>query len=476
MNQTTLAILLRRLYATGPSGFEGLILGLIEDLTGYPLYLARSGDQSGRDMRSARNAGAVIAVECKRYGTDTELDKTELVGKLTEAVTTIPYLDSWVLVASRAVSDQLYTSIERAARELRIEFCIVSDDGTPSTLDVLCANGRSRILDFLRNIDDDERNAWRQSLDCIRELPEYARTLDRLRAELQRPAGYEWWRKESHRWLVERSRTVQSSHAAFGQILNVTGMEDAGRLIRRASAHDALDRWYDHWGQNREGLAITGEEGDGKTWAVASWLLDRCRRNSAFPPVMWLGAGNISDRTPVRGLAEILAARFGKDATYWSGYLARWLAREPTSSPTALLVLDGLNERHSQTFWREFLQSARASEWRAHIGVLTTTRTEHWRYYRGLASLGFEDWTLGPFNNEEFARALAASGLAPDDIPPEVRQLARKPRYFDLVAQHRGRLVEAGDVTVARLVYEDWRDRFERKILPLDDVGFRDLT
>jgi len=260
MNQTTLAILLRRLYATGPSGFEGLILGLIEDLTGYPLYLARSGDQSGRDMRSARNAGAVIAVECKRYGTDTELDKTELVGKLTEAVTTIPYLDSWVLVASRAVSDQLYTSIERAARELRIEFCIVSDDGTPSTLDVLCANGRSRILDFLRNIDDDERNAWRQSLDCIREFPEYARTLDRLRAELQRSAGYEWWRKESHRWLVERSRTVQSSHAAFGQILNVTGMEDVGRLIRRASAHDALDRWYDDWGHNREGLAITGEE------------------------------------------------------------------------------------------------------------------------------------------------------------------------------------------------------------------------
>lgn len=90
MNQTTLASLLRRLHATGPEGFEGLILGLIEDLTGYPMHLARSGDQNGRDM-------------------------------LTEAVTTVPHLDSWVLVASRTVSDQLYTSIERAARELRIE-------------------------------------------------------------------------------------------------------------------------------------------------------------------------------------------------------------------------------------------------------------------------------------------------------------------------------------------------------------------
>jgi hypothetical protein len=94
MNQTTLASLLRRLHATGPEGFEGLILGLIEDLTGCPMYLARSGDQCGRDMRSARDAGAVIAVECKRYGAATELDKTELVGKLTEAVTTVPHLDS----------------------------------------------------------------------------------------------------------------------------------------------------------------------------------------------------------------------------------------------------------------------------------------------------------------------------------------------------------------------------------------------
>ena len=155
--------------------------------------------------------------------------------------------------------------------------------------------------------------------------------------------------------------------------------------------------------------------------------------------------------------------------------LARRLACEPTSSPTAILVLDGLNERHSQVFWREFLQSARISEWRAHIAVVITTRTEHWRYYRGLASLGFKEWTLGPFDNEEFARALSASGLAAGDIPLEVRRLARKPRYFDLVAQHRRRLVEAGDVTVARLVYEDWKDRFERKILALDDVGFRDL-
>jgi hypothetical protein len=475
MNQTTLAGLLRRLHATGPAGFEGLILGLIEDLTGYPLYLARSGDQSGRDMRSARDAGAVIAVECKRYGSATELDKTELVGKLTEAVTTVPHLDSWVLVASRAVSDQLYTSIERAARELRIEFCILSADGTPSTLDILCANGRDRVLGSLGNLDDAERNACRQSIDRIRGLPGYIQGLERLRAELQRSAGYEWWRKESHRWLAERSRTAQSSHAAFGQLLNVTAMEQAGRLIRRASADDALDRWYDQWNQNREGLAITGEEGDGKTWAVASWLLDRCRRNSAFPPVMWLGAGNISDRIPGWGLTEILAARFGKDIAYWSGYLARWLAREPTSSPTALLVLDGLNERHSQVFWREFLQSARTSEWRAHIAVVITTRTEHWRYYRGLASLGFKEWTLGPFDNEEFARALSASGLAAGDIPVEVRRLARKPRYFDLVVQHRSRLVDVGDVTVARLVYEDWRDRFERKILALDDVGFRDL-
>lgn len=102
---------LRQLAATGTGGFEGLIQRLLTDLTGYQFYLAQSGTQLGRDMSSDRVNATVLAVECKRYGEDTELKKSELLGKVVEATAAIPRLDVWVLVASRDVPDQLYAAL-----------------------------------------------------------------------------------------------------------------------------------------------------------------------------------------------------------------------------------------------------------------------------------------------------------------------------------------------------------------------------
>ena len=43
---------LRKIAPAGKNGFEGLIAQLLENLTGKSFHLARSGSQSGRDMRS----------------------------------------------------------------------------------------------------------------------------------------------------------------------------------------------------------------------------------------------------------------------------------------------------------------------------------------------------------------------------------------------------------------------------------------
>lgn len=474
--QMALTDLLGKLAATGPGGFEGLIHRLIESLTGYSLHLARSGSQSGRDMRSARTAGAVIAVECKRYGAARELDQTELIGKLTEAKIGTPDLDSWILVASRAVSDQLYTTIERVASELHVEFCIVSTkDGTPSTLEVLCANSPEDVLGFAARLPHVDSEACAQDLSEVRQMEGFGATAARLKADLGRSATYEWWRREGHRWLVDRFGSVSSSRAAFGQVINVAGEAEAGRLVPRMEATVALDGWHDARAPKQRGLVLIGEEGDGKTWTVATWLLNRCRPIGAFPPVIWLGARDVTSREPGTLLSEVLALRFGKDSSYWSGRLAQWLKRATGSQPQCLIVLDGLNERHAHSYWRELLEKLGAKEWLDFAAVLATTRAGHWQYFRRLRDLQITDWTLGPFNAIEFKTALRGSGLVETDIPVGVRDLARKPRYFDLVVTHRKRLIEVGDVTVSRLIYEDWRDRFDRKILPLDDDGFREM-
>ena len=99
---------LQRLAATGIHGFEGLIQRLLERLTDYRFHLAQSGTQLGRDMSSDRQLRAtILAVECTRYADTTELDKTELLGKLAGAKETIPGLDVWVLAASRSVPEQV---------------------------------------------------------------------------------------------------------------------------------------------------------------------------------------------------------------------------------------------------------------------------------------------------------------------------------------------------------------------------------
>src|SRR4029453_12886754 len=108
MHMAILQSALLSLKPSGRHGFEGLIQQLLSALTGYQFYLAQSGTQAGRDLATPR-IGTVLAVECKRYGGDTELDGTELLGKLAHAEMTVSGLDAWVLVPTRDVPDQVYS-------------------------------------------------------------------------------------------------------------------------------------------------------------------------------------------------------------------------------------------------------------------------------------------------------------------------------------------------------------------------------
>src|SRR5215213_8205671 len=100
----SLTEILRNLPAAGPLGFEGLIADLLSHFTGRQFHLAQSGTQQGRDMSSRHPYANVTAVECKRYGSSTELNQRELLGEIVQATIAIPDLDLWVLVASRDAS------------------------------------------------------------------------------------------------------------------------------------------------------------------------------------------------------------------------------------------------------------------------------------------------------------------------------------------------------------------------------------
>jgi hypothetical protein len=160
---------LRRLAPTGPQGFEGLVARLLEHLTGRRFFLARSGPQGGRDISSDSQNFSVIAVECKRYGKTKELEEQNLIGGMARATQEISDLDLWVLVASRKISSQIAISLATQAHHQGIAFLSISaDDGSPSSLEVLCAQGADIVLEHIEKKDSaTQRSAVRRQLDEV---------------------------------------------------------------------------------------------------------------------------------------------------------------------------------------------------------------------------------------------------------------------------------------------------------------------
>lgn len=459
---------------SGPEGFEGLIQQLLSALTGYQFYLAQSGTQAGRDLATPR-IGTVLAVECKRYGLDTELSATELLGKLTHAEMTVSGLDVWVLVTSRDVPDQVYSVLEAAGRRLGVDVQIVADqDGSPSTLEALCAHAPEVVLAHLKKAGV-ITTGLATELRRIAEHPAFASRRDALRTAFSKSAGYESLRDRSRQLLLRRFASEVESRAAFGQSLDIEFQAQRGRLVRRPAAVNAFTQWLSTWHQQPRILAVLGEEGDGKTWAVASWLEERMTLGERIPPVLWIPSREVTETQFEALITDHVSRLLGGERERWSTRLTRWCDSYTGASPLFVVIVDGLNERHDASWWRSLLESASGTPWGRSCALILTARSAFWPPLQRLRHLAFEHFVVPPFSDSELEQALSQIGMQRADLEAEVLALVRKPRYFDLAIRFRERLVVSGDITAARLIYEDWRDRYGKRVLPLDDEAFQAL-
>jgi hypothetical protein len=134
------------------------------------------------------------------------------------------------------------------------------------------------------------------------------------------------------------------------------------------------------------------------------------------------------------------------------------------------LVLDGLNERHNANWWRPIVEGLGSNKWRRAIAPIVTARSGFWPALGRLPHIAWTEWTVPPYDDQELRAALEQSGVAREHLPHEILTLVRKPRYFDLAVRHRAAMSASGDITVAKLIYEDWRDREPRRsCLPSED-------
>lgn len=469
MNCELLFDYLRKLDPSGPGGFEGMIAQLLEALTGRRFLLAKSGYQAGRDMSTSLLGANRIAVECKRYLDDTSLNQRELLGELVQVSYDIPELDLWVVVATRSVGDKLQDLVSQEARAKGFEALIIDTEADAgsflSSLAVLCAHAPEVVVSFIeRNIPDAKTEKLKDVLGSISIQQGYPKRLDELRGNLSSSAiGFDNLRHNQNEWLLTRFQSKGESRAAFGQILNVSDQDVT--LIERIKAWENIDKWLNSWKSNHSLFAILGEEGDGKTWAIASYLLKKLRSDNNFPLVLFITSTNIPpNNEPQELLAQVIARQSGKfDEVYWKRRLESWAQRVKQTNPLFFLILDGINERQDVN-WRSLLEKLDTSPWKDLIAVVITCRTHTWgKKYSNLSHLSFQSWTIPPFDEFELCSALAVYNLKPSDINPNLLPLMRKPRYLDLVVRLRQVMAESGDVTVERLLYEDWKDRISKK-------------
>jgi hypothetical protein len=460
---------LRKLHPSGPEGFEGIVAKLLEALTGRRFLLAKSGYQAGRDMSTSLLGANRIAVECKRYLDETPLNERELLGELVQVSYDIPQLDLWVVVATRKVGDKLQDLVSHEARAKGFEALIIdtqmNDGNSVNSLAILCAHAPEIVVSFIqRNSPDADIEKLKDVLDSISSQPEYLKRLDELKGNLSSPtAGFDNLRYIQNRLLLSRFQSASESQAAFGQVLNISDQDV--RLIERLRTWEKIDEWLGSWKNNHPFLAILGEEGDGKTWGTASYLLGKLRSDDKFPLVLFITSKNIpSTNEPQELLARFVARQTGKfDDVYWKRRLERWRERGDEANPLIFLVLDGLNERQDID-WRSLLEKLNVPPWNNLIACLVTCRTQTWgARYSSLSFPIFKTWTITPFDDFELSSALAVHHLELSDIDPKLLPLIRKPRYLDLVVKLRQVMAESGDVTVERLLYEDWRDRILKK-------------
>jgi len=99
--------------------------------------------------------------------------------------------------------------------------------------------------------------------------------------------------------------------------------------------------------------------------------------------------------------------------------------------------------------------------------VIVTSRNGYWERDirpRLSGSLDIRTMPVDEFDDKELAAALAPTGASPHALPPKVREFVRNPRVCAVAVTLLDRLLlQPGELTVDRLLFEYWRQRMEER-------------
>ena len=458
--QTLLRERLYGLDATGEHGFEGLLTSALTEFTGQPFYLAKSGHQGGSDVRSVACNLFQIGLEAKRYKPSTKLGLDALLHKITDASRAQRPVDLWVLAATRSISTSDREELFSHGDHCGIGVMVLDWPNNLARLcdlAVVCASAVNACGTVFGS--DAPLNA---AMSLIREHSEYDQTRSRLLHQFTgADAGYANTRLASERWMEEAQASLKNAKSRLGGHHNLSESEYG--VISRTEINTQMDDWY---ASNDSVVALLGDEGIGKSWAMLDWHNRLKTTETGAPLTIFLRATAIDTSKDIKTtIADAIRKQTGVRSTaFWKRRLSHWETCQGDGVPI-LVLIDGLNENYQFVEWAFWLQSLFEDQLGSMYRVVVSCWPDWWR--ESLVKMV----NLAPkpheivaerFNDSELDSLLAAMNVKHTDFAQAVLELMRVPRLSSLVAKHREMLKVSGDVTAERVIYEDWKDRLER--------------
>lgn len=442
------------------SNLEHLAAALLSRLLDVPIVVAKSGFQYGGDAGTAGHQGRKLRLECKKYSDTSHLGERELLGEIDQALARDQALEAWILVATRTVPEQLQQSLVQKGESVGVPIVIIdwANHGI-APLAALCAFAPDLV----------EKEFSKEAGEAAHALHPISKpAIERLQRNLQSwYLGYDALRTLSQGCLDEIWNSPRESNAKFGQ--NAAGGAQE-KKVKRSTVHEALNTWWEGPAHNNAPVAIVGLEGSGKTWATLDWLIDKRDEQPIvllIPSSAVAAIGNASEISVKQILADRLheMSEGIRDRDHWLRRLENLLKRPTDEGPVLTAFFDGLNQEPTIQ-WLQILKILQSETFKKRVRIIVSTRTHYYEdrlsEFRGLEDsakrVDVDLYDTAP--GSELDLMLAFENLTQADLHPEVIELARRPRLFELVVRFREELVEAGQITVHRLLWEYGRDFF----------------
>lgn len=457
-----LAALKTELEETGDKEFEKLAADLFSRLIGdIAVAVSKPGSQFGGDAGTAGLRGRHLRLECKRYRETTHLSPRSLAGEVIEAVRADPWLEAWVLAATKTVSET-ERNLARDQGEL-LGVTIVVIDWTPPAAGVginavaaLCATWPDVV----------KKHVGSKAADAAKALvPHVGAAVDNLRKDLATwNIGFRSLRKSSQEQLGLIWRSSTESWAALNQ--DAAGGQSGKHLIERKKPLDQLE----HWWTTAPGLGIcpavvVGAEGVGKTWVALNWLN---RTSADLPIVLVLPSSAFVSTTDVSeaGVRDLLGrsvrllTKSGQSTEYWRRRIDRLLSRPESEGPAFLLVVDGLNQQPFAR-WSALAQTLQGKALEGRVRLLSTSRKQFFREdvaRFGRLSASPTEVEVGPYSDIELQELCRVYGLDIQKMSQPLRNLVATPRLFPLIVRLKDSDALQSESTVLRLLFEYGKD------------------